>query len=208
MGQQFDITTNPGGVCKVSVIKKMLVLSVFRLTVTATRHVPPTCKCRISMTGSSLPHQYLIQKRLYTPTASISSSCVPRTANTPRSTTRARRIVDKRWATTIVVLPAISRRSACRTACSDSETREGGRLIRQQKRRVLQYCPGNGDSLLLAAGEPLSVRRPSPDSRPPPRPDRHRLVHIGTTWSMPAPPPRVHSPLYVRTGGNCRPVLY
>lgn len=86
---------------------------------------------------------------------------------------------------------------------------EGGRSPHPAtEARVLQYCPGNGDSLLLAAGEPLSVRRPSPDSRPPPRPDRHRLVHIGTTWSMPAPPPRVHAPLYVRAGGNCRPVLY
>ncbi|HEY1664324.1 MAG TPA: hypothetical protein VGG54_01420 [Trebonia sp.] len=62
----------------------------------------------------------------YTPPAASSSSCVPRSAICPPSTTRiwsAARTVDSRWAITSDVRPASAVASARWIATSDSESR-------------------------------------------------------------------------------------
>ncbi len=92
--------------------------------------------------------------------AASSSSCVPRSAIRPPSSTTiwsASRTVESRWAMAIVVRPSAQAVERLLHGALGLGVERARRLVEDEHRRVAQDRAGDRDALLLAAGEAVAA---------------------------------------------------
>ena len=94
----------------------------------------------------------------YRPPSATSSSCEPSSTTRPWSRTAiwsASRIVESRCAMVIVVRPRAAASRAAWTCALGAVVQRAGGLVEDQHRGVAEQGAGDGQPLLLAAGEPV-----------------------------------------------------